>query len=55
MTRHELLDERNKLLIVVDQERKENKVYGIKHLSLKTRKILDKIWNIDEKIMLLTI
>lgn len=39
---------------IVDRERKENKISGVKHFSLKTRKILDEIWNIDEKIMDLT-
>ena len=52
--RDALIKERNDLMKIVDAERAENRKHGIKHLSRNAHKILDKIWNIDEKIMVLT-
>lgn len=54
MSREKLLETRNALMSLVDRERQENKKYGIKHFSHNTRKILDRIWNLDHQIMLLT-
>ncbi len=54
MTRDELLKQRNDLMKIVEAERAENKKYGVKYLSRETRKILDKIWIIDDQIMHLT-
>lgn len=53
-TRDELIALRNELMKEVDAERAENKKHGDKYLSRKSRKILDRIWNIDDQIMKLT-
>jgi hypothetical protein len=49
-----LIAERTALTTLVEAERTENRKYGVKHLSQKARKILNKVWNIDERIMELT-
>jgi hypothetical protein len=52
--RMRLVEERTKLMAIVDAEKQYNNSYGIKHLSASARKVLDAVWTIDEKIMELT-
>ncbi len=49
-----LIAQRTDLLKKVEAERAENRNYGIKHLRGASRRILDTVWNIDERIMEVT-
>ena len=52
--RNRLLVVRSDLMTIVHHERVKNKSQGIKYFSCQARQILDKVWNIVEKIMELT-
>lgn len=52
--RDKLLKDRNELMALVDAEREANKKNGVKHLSQRGIKILNCVWDLDEKIMELT-
>lgn len=52
--REALIQERTQLMAQVEDERRENTKYSIKHLSPKSREILDRVWKLDENIMNIT-
>jgi hypothetical protein len=53
-TRARLIRERESLLAPVRAEQAENARLGVKHLSQGSRRILNRVWNLDDKIMRLT-
>lgn len=54
MTREQLINFRNQLMKLVEDEREKNIKYGIKYLSRQGYKNLNTIWKLDEQIMNLT-